>query len=103
MGDRPLEVTNTQHPDTQVPGTSNQPRPKPRCRLAYLTSDKETSRYPGTINLTPADRSDRSTSASTLYKYLRAVDVPGESDDSHKDAEGNRCMSVAEEGGWGPN
>ncbi|CRL17597.1 unnamed protein product [Penicillium camemberti] len=40
MGNRPLEATSTQHPDTQVPGTSNQPRPKPRRELAYLTRNK---------------------------------------------------------------
>ena len=34
MGNRPLEAINTQHPDTQVPGTSTQPRPKAKARTS---------------------------------------------------------------------
>ncbi|KGO42199.1 hypothetical protein PEX1_046160 [Penicillium expansum] len=107
MGNRSLEATSTQHLGTQVPGTNNQPCPKPRCeQLAYLTRNKEPRMYLGTAILTPGYRNPirRSTSASTLYEYLNTVDVPEESDDSHTVHHGevDRCISVAEEGGWGP-
>ncbi|EKV06811.1 hypothetical protein PDIG_67020 [Penicillium digitatum PHI26] len=74
MGNRPLEETS-QHLDTQVPGTDNQPRPNLRCEtLVYLTKNKEIRMYPRDVYLnTGLNPFARTESKAKIPEYRKII------------------------------